>query len=202
MGSETQKKRMMKQINTVAVLGAGAIGAYVLYGLKDQYKDKMWVIAEGDRASRLKKEGLFINDEPCRLEVKTPEEACGVDLLIVSVKYGALKDILPMVRRMADSHTTVMSLLNGVDSEEILSEVVPEEQIIPALIRIASTHKGNRITFPLPQKNMGIIYGLPKAAVESGETDTRFERLAAVQNCFENSRLESHVSDDIKRISG
>ncbi|MBQ9155168.1 MAG: NAD(P)-binding domain-containing protein, partial [Eubacterium sp.] len=104
---------MNHKIKTIAVLGAGAIGAYVIYGLKEQYKENLWIIAEGQRAERLKKDGLIINDETCELQVKTPEEARGVDLLIVSVKYGALRAILPMVGRIADRNTTVMSLLNG-----------------------------------------------------------------------------------------
>ncbi|MBQ9157162.1 MAG: 2-dehydropantoate 2-reductase [Eubacterium sp.] len=206
---------MNPKIKTIAVLGAGAIGAYVIYGLKEQYKDNLWIIAEGQRAERLKKDGLIINEETCELQVKTPEEARGVDLLIVSVKYGALREILPMVGRIADRNTTVMSLLNGVDSEDILSELVPEDQIIPALIRIASSHKGNRITFPLPRENMGIIYGLPEMTDKARPAETCFaanetikdgtvgltrkQRLAAVQVCFENSRLESHVSDDIRK---
>lgn len=200
---------MGKRINTVAVLGAGAIGAYLLYGFQDSFQDNLWVIAEGDRARRLKEEGLIINGIPYHLNVKTPDEAHGVDLLFVCLKYGALRSALPDIRRVCGENTTVMSLMNGVDSEEIISQVVPGEQIVHALIRIASEHRGNRIDFPLPKEHMGIIYGLPekKDMDSSAESDAcpemshrlRLQRLEAVKDCLEHSQLISHESDDIMK---
>ena len=37
------------KINTVAIIGAGAIGAYFVWGLTDKLKDNLWVIADGER---------------------------------------------------------------------------------------------------------------------------------------------------------
>lgn len=187
---------MDKKIKTVAVLGAGAVGAYALYGLQEEYQDNLWVIAKGDRAERLKTQGLVINDQPFSLQVKSPQEAHGVDLLIVCLKYSALADALPDIREAAGPDTTVMSLMNGVDSEEQIAKAVPKEQIIHALIRIASRHQGNRITFPLPEKNMGIYYGLPEA--QSGDiSEDRLARLEAVRDCMDRSKMVTHLSEDI-----
>ena len=191
---------MNKKINTVAVLGAGAVGAYVLYGLKDTFKENLWVIAEGDRAERLKTEGLVINGIPYTLNVKTPEEAHGADLLVVCLKYAALADALPDIRNVAGPDTTIISLMNGVDSEETISQVVPREQIIHALIRIASQHRGNQITFPLPEENMGIFYGIPEAYErKDGEQVPagRMERLEALHDCMRRSKMVTHLSNDI-----
>ena len=190
---------MNHSIKTIAILGAGAIGAYLLYGFQDTYGENLWVIAEGDRGIRLKKEGLIINDIPYCLNVKTPDEAHGVDLLFVCLKYTALRSALPVIRRVVGDNTTVISLMNGVDSEEIISQAVPKEQIIHALIRIASEHRGNRVDFPLPKEHMGIIYGLPEKRDAEPDmiSEDRFLRLEAVRECLEQSRLISHMSDDI-----
>lgn len=192
---------MNKEIKTVAILGAGAIGSYVIYGLSDVYKENLWVIAEGERAERLKKDGLIINGEHYPLNVRKPEEAFGADLLVICLKYGSLRESLPAIKRIVAENTTVMSLMNGVDSEDIISEVIPSDQIIHALIRIASQRNGNRITYPPLKENMGISYGIPEKANE-GEADNipedRLGRLMAVKNCFENSRLLSHEKTDIK----
>lgn len=48
------------QIKSVAILGAGAVGSYVIWGLNSVKDIKLGVIAEGERASRLKKEGCLI----------------------------------------------------------------------------------------------------------------------------------------------
>lgn len=44
------------KIRTVAVLGAGAVGSYVIWGLSDQQDIRLGVIAEGERRTRLKQE--------------------------------------------------------------------------------------------------------------------------------------------------
>lgn len=77
------------KIQSVAVLGAGAVGSYVIWGLSERKDIKLGVIAEGERAGRLKK-GCKINDVTYHPEVWTPQEAHGVDPLIVCLKYGAL----------------------------------------------------------------------------------------------------------------
>ena len=77
------------KIQSGAVLGAGAVGSYVIWGLSERKDIKLGVIAEGERAGRLKK-GCKINDVTYHPEVWTPQEAHGVDLLIVCLKYGAL----------------------------------------------------------------------------------------------------------------
>lgn len=43
------------KIKTVAVLGAGAVGSYIIWGLADRKDVTTGVIAEGERAERLKK---------------------------------------------------------------------------------------------------------------------------------------------------
>ena len=77
------------EIKTVAVLGAGAVGSYIIWGLSGQKDIRLGVIAEGERAERMKK-GCMINDGTYRPEVWTPQEAKGIDLLIVSLKYLSL----------------------------------------------------------------------------------------------------------------
>ena len=105
------------KIQSVAVLGAGAVGSYVIWGLSHKKDIRLGVIAEGERADRLKKGGCRINDEVYRPEVWSPQEAEDVDLLIVSLKYGSLPEALESIKMIVGEHTTVMSLMNGVDSE-------------------------------------------------------------------------------------
>ena len=191
---------MNNKIKTVAVLGAGAVGAYVLYGLRDVYKENLWVIAEGDRAERLKTDGLVINGITYTLNVRSPKEAHGADLLVVCLKYAALTDALQDIRDVTGPNTTIISLMNGVDSEETIAQVVPRDQIIHALIRIASQHKGNQITFPLPEKRMGIYYGIPEMHDNNDKEPVsaeRMQRLKALEDCLGQSKMVTHLSNDI-----
>ena len=77
------------KIQSVAILGAGAVGSYVIWGLSQKEEIELGVIAEGERKERLQQNGCKINGKVYRPNVWTPKEACGVDLLIVALKYGA-----------------------------------------------------------------------------------------------------------------
>ena len=88
------------KIKTVALLGAGAVGAYFIYGMSEKMGENFCVVAEGERKARLEKNGIDINGKNYVLNVKTPKEAAGVDLLLVATKYDGLIDIMMLVKCM------------------------------------------------------------------------------------------------------
>lgn len=52
------------KVQSVAILGAGAVGCYVLWGLADKAAAntlQLGVVAEGSRAERLRQNGCTIN---------------------------------------------------------------------------------------------------------------------------------------------
>lgn len=128
------------KIKKVAVLGAGAVGSYVIWGLSSRNDIELGVIAEGERAERLKQNGCTINGKIYHPEVWNPGETDAVDLLIVALKYGSLSAALESIQKATTENTVIMSLMNGVDSEEIIAEKVGVEHLLPAVIKVAS-HK-------------------------------------------------------------
>ena len=174
------------EIKTVAVLGAGAVGSYIIWGLDK--KVKLGVIGEGERAKRLQK-GCLINDQMYYPEVWSPTEAHGVDLLIVSLKYCTLKDVLKSIQTIVDDHTIVMSLMNGVDSEEIIGEAIGKEHLMPSLIKIAS-RKENGYRFD-PETTIGIVFGELQAPYQS-------KRVQAIESLFENTGIHFRASEYIQ----
>ena len=170
------------KIKTVAVLGAGAVGSYVIWGLSRRKDIRLGVLAEGKRAEKLKK-GCTINDEVYHPEVWTPQEAKGIDLLIVSLKYGALPGAMDSIRQVTGENTTVMSLMNGVDSEEIIAQKVGAEHLLHAVIKVAS-HKENDGYVFNPEATLGIIFGEVSAPYDS-------ERVQAVLDLFSGTGLHT-----------
>lgn len=138
------------KINSVAILGAGAVGSYMIWGLSSKKDLRLGVIGEGKRTKRLK-QGCFINDQMYYPEVWSSQEAHNVDLLIVSLKYGALKPALDSIKTIVGKNTTVMSLMNGVESEEIIGEVVGNEHVLPALIKVVHVKKMAIVLILKPQ---------------------------------------------------
>lgn len=168
------------KIQSVAVHGAGAVGSYVIWGLSERKDIKLGVIAEGERAGRLKK-GCKINDVTYHPEVWTPQEAHGVDLLIVCLKYGALPGALESIRAIVGEHTIVMSLMNGVDSEEIIAEAIGASHMIYSVIKVASHKEGGGYYF-VPETTIGIIFGELQAPYDS-------ERVQAIEALFADTGI-------------
>ena len=177
------------KIKKVAVLGAGAVGSYIIWGLSKRKDIELGVIAEGERAERLRK-GCLINDVTYHPEVWTPEEAKGADLLIVSLKYGALPGALESISAVTGENTIVMSLMNGIDSEEIISERIGASHMLYSLIKIASRGEGNGYNFN-PETTLGIIFGEISAPYDS-------ERVRAVEDLFANTGLHYRTTEHIR----
>lgn len=81
------------EIKKVGVIGAGAIGAYFLWGMRDLPKEDIFLLAKGERKERLIRDGIVVNGVRYDYPVKTPQEAEKVDLLLIATKYGALSSI-------------------------------------------------------------------------------------------------------------
>ncbi len=175
-------------IKKVAIIGAGAVGCYILWGLSQKEDIELSVIASGERKDRFEKEGFFINGRLYQPIVKTPAEAFGADLVIVAVKYNALRSAVSDIKEIVDRHTVVMSLMNGVDSEEVIAAKIGEERIIPALIKVASERKGNRIYFDA-DTTIGIVYG-----EKDGKSTARTREIAEL---FEGTGLNYRETDVI-----
>ncbi len=46
-----------------------------------------------------------------------------VDLVIVAVKYTGLQSAIQNIRKCIDEHTIIMSVMNGIDSEDLIAYV-------------------------------------------------------------------------------
>ena len=179
------------KIRNVAVIGAGAIGAYIYHCLLGKIRAgeiTFSFIASGARKQRIEAEGLNIQGETYHPDVRTPEEAHGVDLLMVSVKYTALESVLDDIRTIADDHTIILSLLNGIDSEEIIGEVTDPSRVIPCFMRVAAQHNGSRLTYN-PASAFGIYYGSVCPAHDA--------LVSELNELFEGTDLPYHACDDI-----
>lgn len=165
----------MKKIEKAALIGAGAVGAYFIWGLSGKIGDNFTVIANGERKDRLNQDGLIINNKHYKLNVRTAEEAGIQDLILVSCKSDALPQLLPDIKKMTGPDTLVLSLLNGVSSEEIIGKEIGMEHMAYAVMRIASVRKGNEIVFS--EENTAGIYVGEKDVKEPTERLKRLEEL-------------------------
>ncbi len=176
-------------IRKTAIIGAGAVGSYFLWGLYEKNPESVCLIAKDDRKERLEKSGIIINGKKYMPEIKSPEEASDIDLLIVAVKKNALESILEDVRQIVRENTIVICPMNGIDCEEILSGVIPEKNIIWSIIKIASERRENSIAFDAGI-TLGLYYG-------EKDTDEITPRMKDIEECFKDSGIHINPCTDI-----
>lgn len=177
-------------IKRVAVLGAGAVGSYLIWGLSDKEELELGVVAKGERRERLLEQGLRINGKSYHPQIWTPEEAKNADLLVVALKYGSLRSALEDIQMIVGENTTVMSLMNGVDSEEIIAEKIDKSHILYSFIKIASQKKEDGFHFN-PEATVGIYFGELEAPFES-------ERVKVVDTLFDGTELHWTITEHIR----
>ncbi len=112
-----------------------------------------------------------------------------MDLLIVSLKYGALPGALDDIAAVTGENTVIMSLMNGVDSEEIIAEKVGAEHLIHSVIKVASHKEGDGYVFN-PETTIGIIFGEASAPYDS-------ESVQAILDLFSGTGLHYRATDCI-----
>ena len=90
----------MKDINRVAVIGAGAMGAFFATKFFDAEEFSASLVAKGHRYDRLKSHGLVVNGKAYSIPVIHPDEAnLPADLIIVALKNHHLPDAVPAIER-------------------------------------------------------------------------------------------------------
>lgn len=164
----------MKQIQKVAVIGLGALGAcyanQILRG--DPSVELYGVLRPGTVAAP-----VLLNNVPLPLECRTPAQLKGFqpDLILVAVKSYDLEEVIEAITPMVGEDTLLLSLLNGMESEERLSQVFGAEHVLYATVVGADTNRSER---QVRCQSSGVILfgdrnGAPSLAVDRLEEFVR-----------------------------
>lgn len=110
-------------IETVAVVGRGALG--LLFGEwlgARMAPGAVMFVMDDERFAAKGSEGLLVNGEPTRVPVVSASEARPVDLVLLAIKTTGLEQALGTMERLVGPETIVLSICNGVTSEERIAE--------------------------------------------------------------------------------
>jgi len=178
----------------VIVLGTGAIGTYY-GGQLARAGHTVTCFARGANLAAIQERGL---------EILTPEGAfrarvsatarldsvAPADFAILAVKSYSLVDIAPIVRRCAEQGTTVVPLLNGVETLERLAQLdVPPSAVIGGLTTISAVRVGPGIVERRSPFQIVVV------GEHDGATSERVERIAGA---FRDAGVDARASDRIQ----
>ncbi len=182
----------MKEIKNVAVLGAGAIGAVYASKFFDTPLFSTVLVARDARYDRLKADGLVINGKRYSMPVVHPgKPITPVDLIIVALKNYSLPEAIHDLENLVSDETTIISVMNGLSSEEYLGAVYGMDKVLYAIVvAIGALREGNSVTYTNPGK----IY--------FGEADNSHpsQRVLGVQEAFERAGLVCEIPTDMIRM--
>ena len=106
-------------ISKAAIIGRGAVG--LLYGsliARNIGPDAVEFVMDDGRYARHTGEVVTINGESCGITIVPASKARPVDLVILTVKAPGLDDAIDTMEHLVGPQTRIVSLLNGVTSEE------------------------------------------------------------------------------------
>ena len=145
----------MQEIQKVAILGAGAMGAYFASSFFDTAGFSTVLIAKGHRLDKLKTKGLVVNEKSYAIPVIHPDEATStMDLIIVALKHHHLEEAAKGLEKLVGDSTTIISVMNGLESEEYIGSIYGMDKMLYAIsVAIDAVRQGNQITYTNPGKH-------------------------------------------------
>ncbi|MFZ0529878.1 MAG: 2-dehydropantoate 2-reductase N-terminal domain-containing protein, partial [Propionicimonas sp.] len=142
----------------VYLVGLGAIGAGYASRLVDAGLD-LRVLVDPERAERYQAEATQVNGTPYEFSFGQGTAEEPADLAIVAVKQAALEAAIEVLRPVVAAGTVIISLLNGISSEDELARAFPEATVLLAVsVGIDAVRSGRAVHFT----SLGrIVFGEP-----------------------------------------
>lgn len=178
------------KINTVALVGFGAIGCVYAKNLNKNLRENFVVIAGGSRGERIKAAGAVVNGEKVMPKVVDPNNTdFKADLVIFTVKNYQLENALADVKNIVADNTILLTILNGVWARDRIKEEFPNNMVLYGLSKTdaARTEQGVECTW--------------EGQIQFGEADNTVmsEEVSAVKSLFDEAEIDSLVCEDMLR---
>lgn len=178
----------MNKINNVIICGLGAIGT--IYAEKLKGCTNLKILADEKRIERYKKNPVIFNGKKCDFDFILPDEKnFKADLIIISVKNSGLVGAAASIKNFVDENMIILSLLNGISSEEYLASIYGWEKLLFSyFVGHTSTRKGAEITFD----------GVGEIVFGEKENSEFSQKVLAVKNLFDETKIDYSIPEDME----
>jgi 2-dehydropantoate 2-reductase len=143
---------MKTSIESVAVIGAGALGLLYADALSHVLGDGVFFLAGQERRTKISETVYGINGRDARFRaVSQPDMGVKPDLVIVAVKNHHLESIVPLLEAAVGEETVVISVLNGISSEEFIRRHAPAARLLYCVaLGMDAVKEGDSLRFTNP----------------------------------------------------
>lgn len=181
----------MKPIENVAIVGFGSLGAmYAACFGAAMGPERVFVVADMARTERYRAEAATFNGEPIRVTYLTYGEAAEraaeepFDVVLYAVKYGALPEAIEQSAPLVGPDTAVISVLNGVTSEEVLAERFGWNRVLLCVAQQMDSRKVGAVVTAGCVGVMALGVRDPEDAAQRANLARVTEWLAAIEQPF------------------
>lgn len=180
----------MSEIKRVAILGAGAMGAYFAVRFFESGFDTC-LVARGPRNEKLSRDGLIVNGKKYHIPVVDPDTASQpVDLILVGLKHHHLGEAASGLDKLVGDSTVFLSVMNGLESEEILGSMYGMDKVVYALsLGIDAVRTGNEVNYTTPGTH---YFG-------EARNETITPRVKRIQEAFDKAGIAWKTPEDMLR---
>ena len=145
---------------SVGLIGLGGIGgAYAAQALDNHCR--LSVICDPGRKARYEAATFKVNGSPYQFHFVDSQSGAGVlDLILVAVKFHQLEAAIDSLRPFVGRQTIIVSLLNGITSEELLAAAIPSTNVVHAVV-VGTDGQKNGYEFSYSHKGKIVLGVLP-----------------------------------------
>ena len=180
------------RIQKIAIMGAGAMGAAYAAMFSDARDFSVSFVAREERYRRLAQDALSVNGKEYVVPVIHPDAVEEpADLVIVALKHHHLDDALQDIKALVGDSTIILSVMNGLESEEMIGAVCGLDKMVNAIaVGIDAVREEDRFQYANRGK---IIFGvLPHA-----DGDHRLDSLKAA---LDQAGIPNELSENMDRV--
>lgn len=181
----------MKTIQKVSVSGLGAIGSAYAAKLYEMDPNCVTVIANRERIERYHQNGIIVNGKAYPFHLIQPENGKSpADLILIAVKQHHLEQSIQDIRNFVGHETIIISLLNGITSEEIIGKEFGIDKLLYSfVVGTDAVREGTETRFSKMGK---IVFG------EKMNT-TYSPKVTAVKEFFDRTGISYSIPEDMLR---
>ena len=179
----------MDKIRKVIIYGLGSIGSIFAVQISKYKEIETKVLIDEERYNRYKKEPTIFNNEPYIFNYILPSYTnFKADLIIIATKNAGLKSAIRDIGNFIQDNTIIISLLNGITSEEEIAKIYGSNKVITSFyIGHSSIRDGRNIKQDGIYK---IVVGITKE-----QENNKLKRLI---DFFERTKINYEVSKQIE----
>lgn len=178
----------MKEIKNILICGIGAIGSIYAEKFQQFCPENFRVLVDKNRLERYTNEPLIFNDRVLNFSYVLPEETnFKANLIIIATKNDGLKEAVKNINNFVYEDTVILSLLNGVVSEDIIADEYGWDKVLLSyFIGHSAIRTGRKV---IHDDVNNIVFGAKEGLTEN---------VARVKAVFDKTNITYQIPSDMR----